>query len=206
MLLGARYTRGTTMASKLTRKPFALVLDFSALYGENHGAGRTLIETAVYIDCNVSTKTLEKLYHALVQPHFDYCSMVWGNCAEYLKGKLQKLQNRAARVITGDTYEIRSTDILNKLDWKTLSERRKEQQLKYLSKALTCQCPETITDMFKLSDSNMYELRSNKTKLMLSKPKSNSMKRTFSYAAAKVWNKEIDIKLLNQEQGVKIVT
>ncbi len=63
----------------------------------------------------VSTKTLEKLYHALVQPHFDYCSMVWGNCAEYLKGKLQKLQNRAARVITGDTYEIRSTDILNKM-------------------------------------------------------------------------------------------
>jgi hypothetical protein len=127
----------------------------------------------------VSTKTLEKLYHALVQPHFDYCSMVWGNCAEYLKGKLQKLQNRAARVITGDTYEIRSTDILNKLDWKTLSERRKEQQLKYVSKALTCQCPETISDMFKLSDSNRYELRSNKTKLMLSKPKSNSMKRTF---------------------------
>ena len=68
------------------------------------------------------------------------------------------------------------------------------------------QCPETITDMFKLSDSNRYELRSNKTKLMLSKPKSNSMKRTFSYAAAKVWNKEIDIKLLNQGQGVKIVT
>ena len=75
-----------------------------------------------------------------------------------------------------------------------------------MSKALTCQCPETISDMFKLSDSNRYELRSNKTKLMLSKPKSNSMKRTFSYAAAKVWNKEIDIKLLNQGQGVKIVT
>ena len=60
--------------------------------------------------------------------------------------------------------------------------------------------------MFKLSDSNRYELRSNETKLMLSKPKSNSMKRTFSYAAAKVCNKEIDIKLLNQGQGVKIVT
>jgi hypothetical protein len=62
--------------------------------------------------------------------------MVWGNCGEYLRGKLQKLQNRAARVITGDPYEIRSIDILKKLEWKTLSERRKEQQLKYVSKLL----------------------------------------------------------------------
>ena len=55
--------------------------------------------------------------------------MVWSNCGEYLRGKLQKLQNRAARVTTGDSYEIRSIDILKKLDWKTLSERRKEQQV-----------------------------------------------------------------------------
>ena len=87
----------------------------------------------------VSTETLKHLYRALVQPHFDYCSMIWGNCGESLRGKLQKLQNQATRVITGDSYEIRSIDILKKLDWKTLGERRKEQQLKYVSKALTCQ-------------------------------------------------------------------
>jgi hypothetical protein len=44
--------------------------------------------------------------------------------------------------------------------------------------------------MFKLSNSVRYELRSNNNKLMLSKPKTNSMKRTstFGYAAAKLWN------------------
>ena len=65
--------------------------------------------------------------------------MIWGNCGESLRGKLQNLQNRAARVITGDSYEIRSIDILKKLDSKTLGKRRKEQQLKYVSKAFTCQ-------------------------------------------------------------------
>jgi hypothetical protein len=100
--------------------------------------------------------------------------MIWGNCGESLRGKLQKLQNQATRVITGDSYEIRSIDILKKLDWKTLGEiRRKEQQLKYVSKALTCQCPENISDMFKLSNSDRYELRSNENKLILSKPKTN---------------------------------
>ena len=114
--------------------------------------------------------------------------MVWNNCGEYLRGKLPKLQNRAARVITGDSYEIWFIGILKKLDWETLSERRKEQQVKYVSKALTCQCPGNISDMFKLCNSQRYELRSNNNKLMLSKPKTNSVKQTFGYAAAKVWN------------------
>jgi hypothetical protein len=68
----------------------------------------------------VSIGTLTYLYQAKVQPHFDYCSMVWGNCGKTLKGMLQRLQNRAARVISGNSYEVRSLDILSKLNWKTL--------------------------------------------------------------------------------------
>ena len=82
---------------------------------------------------------------------------------------LQKLQIRAARVISGDSYEVRSLDILNKLNWITLEERRNEQQLKYVSKALTCQCPENISDMFRMSNSERYDLRSNNSKLTLAK-------------------------------------
>jgi hypothetical protein len=110
--------------------------------------------------------------------------MVWGNCGEGSKEKLQRLQNRAARVITGDTYEIRSTNILKKLNWKTLEERRKEQKLAYVTKALSNQCSENVSTMFKISNSDKYNLRSNNKMLMLSKPKTNSMKRTFGYAAA----------------------
>ena len=31
------------------------------------------------------------IYHGLVQSHFDYCSVVWGNCAKTLSDKLQRL-------------------------------------------------------------------------------------------------------------------
>ena len=44
----------------------------------------------------VPYKTLS-IYNSLVQPHFDYCSSVWGSCSKNLS---QKLQNRAAIVIT----------------------------------------------------------------------------------------------------------
>ena len=78
--------------------------------------------------------------------------MVWGNCNETLRNKIQKLQNRAARVITGDSYEVRSIDILNKLGWKNLEERRILQTQTYVSKALQGNCPENINEMFKIQN------------------------------------------------------
>ena len=44
----------------------------------------------------VPQSTLLCIYNSLVQPQFDYCSLVGGNCGRTLSIKLQKLQNRAA--------------------------------------------------------------------------------------------------------------
>ena len=51
--------------------------------------------------------TLQTIYKTLVQPYFDYCSPLWDNCGKVLQDKLQKFQNRAARIITGASYDIR---------------------------------------------------------------------------------------------------
>ena len=40
---------------------------------------------------SIGTLIITYLYQALIQPHFDYCSMVWGNCGQTLKGMLQRL-------------------------------------------------------------------------------------------------------------------
>ncbi len=54
----------------------------------------------------VSQDTLELMYHSLVLPFFDYCSLVWNNCSQTLKDKVQRLQNRAARVSTREIIMI----------------------------------------------------------------------------------------------------
>ena len=72
----------------------------------------------------VPPETLKLTYEALVQPHFNYCSPLWDNCGIGLKEKLQKFQNRAARVITGSTYDIRSIEVLDQLGWETLERKR----------------------------------------------------------------------------------
>ena len=59
----------------------------------------------------VPLETLKLIYNALVQPYFDYCSPLWDNCGGGLKDKLQRVQNRAVRVITGSTFDIRSDDV-----------------------------------------------------------------------------------------------
>ena len=136
----------------------------------------------------VKYDTLQILYNSLVQPYFEYCSLVWGNCCDSLKEKLQKLQNRAARVITGDSYDTRSKDILQKLNWKNLSERRQQKTIAYVSKAIAGNCPENISKKFENSYSERYDLRNNNKFLSLPKPRTNSIVRTFGYAAAKIWN------------------
>ena len=103
---------------------------------------------------------------------------MWANCSQTLKNKVQGLQNRAARVITGDSYDIRSKDNLNKLGWKNLKERRISQTEAYVTKALQGECPENINAMFILSNIENYQLRDNNLVLMLSKPNTNAMKRS----------------------------
>ena len=55
--------------------------------------------------------TLLCIYNALVQPHFDYCCVVWGNCNKNLATKLHKLQNRAARILTSSSYDANTDDL-----------------------------------------------------------------------------------------------
>ena len=43
--------------------------------------------------------TLKMLAEAMIIPNFDYCSPVWSNCNNELKSRLQKQQNKLARII-----------------------------------------------------------------------------------------------------------
>jgi hypothetical protein len=89
-------------------------------------------------------------------PHFDYCSLVWDNCSKYLLENLQKLQNRAARVITGKSYETRSSEFLKNLGWQPLLDRRKDKRALFMYKIRNNEFPECpnacMTSMFNTSN------------------------------------------------------
>ena len=76
----------------------------------------------------VSMHTAIKIYKGLIELHFDYCSAVWDGLTQQLSDKLQKLQNRAIRVITRSSYNTSSRFLLNSLGWDNLSVRRANQK------------------------------------------------------------------------------
>ena len=68
---------------------------------------------------------VSKLYAPLVQSHMDYGLTVWGNCGSTNIDKVQKMQNIASRIFSNNfKRNIPSSEILKKLDWMTVLNRR----------------------------------------------------------------------------------
>ena len=58
---------------------------------------------------------LATIYKSLILPRLDYCNVVWGCIGNGLSQKLEKLQNRVARIITGSCWDASSAPILHAL-------------------------------------------------------------------------------------------
>ncbi len=138
----------------------------------------------------VPLPTLKILYNAVVQPYFDYCSPLWDNCGIGLKDRLQKYQNRAARVITGATYDIRSSDLLESLNWKPLEERRNYLKSIFIHKILNGHTAPNLKESFQSNNEryHAYDLRNRETDLAPPMPRKEFGKRCFSYNGAIHWN------------------
>ena len=126
---------------------------------------------------------LKVIYNALIQLYFDYCSPLWDNCGIGLKEKLQKYQNRAARILMGATYDIRTADVFETLAWKTLEKRRDDLKSIFMYKILNNLAAPNLNSMFhKMSNCSIsYNLRNSNNDLVLPKPKTEFKKRSFSY-------------------------
>ena len=79
--------------------------------------------------------------NSLIQPLFDYCDVVWDSLPAAGDSILQKLQNRAARVITHQGYDMRSNEIRKTLNWKTLAEMQDIHKLTMMYKILNNLAP-----------------------------------------------------------------
>ena len=68
-----------------------------------------------------SLNILLKVHNSLVQPHFEYCNVVWGNCNKGLSEKLRRLQNRAACTLMSASYDSNLDDLFRALGKTLLS-------------------------------------------------------------------------------------
>ncbi len=147
----------------------------------------------------VNRDTLISIYNALINPHFDYCSEVWDTMGVGLSNRLQKLQNRAARVIMNFSNDISGPEAIKALGWESLETRRAKSKAKTMYKVLNNLAPSSLAELFEHKRNiTKYDLRGSSTSLQLPQPKTEKLKKSFSYDGAKLWN-SLPVDVRNSE-------
>ena len=138
----------------------------------------------------VDRNTLVLVYNALIQPHFDYCCEVWDTIGKVQAERLQKFQNRAARLIMNFKNEHGQSILArNSLDWISLEERRAQMKARLMYKTVNKLAPHRLCDIFQKTNTvSDYNLRGSSTSLCIPRPRTESLKRSFSYCGAQLWN------------------
>ena len=137
----------------------------------------------------VAQDTLILIYNAIVPPYFDYCSEVWDVFGAAQSKRLQKLQNRAARIILNVSNDVEHNIALHALGWEPLQMERKKAKAKIMYKLLNKMGPKSLTNLFSYkSEKTNYHLRDISSGLCLPKPRTNNMKNSFMYDGAQLWN------------------
>ena len=131
------------------------------------------------------------IYNAIVRPYFDYFCEVWDVFGETESKRLQKLQNRAARIILNLNNDVHHTIALHALGWEPLQTERKKAKAKMMYKVLNKTGPKLLTNLFSYKSEKTnynYHLRDISSGVCLPKPRTDNMKNSFMYDGAHLWN------------------
>ena len=85
--------------------------------------------------------SVRTLYTSIVELHFRYCCSVWGCCSVTTINQLEKLQNRAARILTESIFNAHSGPIIKSLSWKTIRELVDEESKLIVYKSINGLAP-----------------------------------------------------------------
>ena len=105
---------------------------------------------------------LEVIFKTTILPCIDYADTVWGTASEKGLKMVQRLQNAAARIITGnnDYINVRGEDLVRQLKWQTIKERRNFHTSTLMFKCLKGLAPHYLCDQVNLlRDINDYNTR-----------------------------------------------
>ena len=75
----------------------------------------------------INRSNLNLIYRSVILPHFDYADIIWHSSSDKYVSQLQKLQNRAGRIILkiNPRSHFSVTSMHDILQWETLKSRQK---------------------------------------------------------------------------------
>ena len=123
----------------------------------NHPKGKHVLKHTEQGEIIKSEETVklfvQSMYRSLIEPYFRSCCSVWGVCSTTALNRLQKLQNRAARIATSSPYDASSQPLLKELGWPTVKELIETETARMVYRSINKEAPNYLTALFdRLSD------------------------------------------------------
>lgn len=84
------------------------------------------------LNFNLSRVALNQKYFSFVLPVLEYSSVVWDSCSKQDSIVLDRLQNEAARIVTGLTRSVSIENLYKECGWSSLADRRKQHKLTFM--------------------------------------------------------------------------
>lgn len=134
----------------------------------------------------VTSYTRCQIYKTIVLPHFEYCGTIMVNYSENQLNCLQKLQNRAMRIVLRVNKYTNIKIMLNTLKWMSVRQKIVFNTCVFIHKVLNKLYPEYLFNEFGF-DSILYETR-NKSKLKIHHTRTLTAEKSIVYRGIKWYN------------------
>ena len=139
----------------------------------------------------LTTDTSKTLVHAMITSRIDYCNSLLCGPLDNSLNKLQRVQNTAARLITGPAKFSHITPVLRSLHWLPIKQRVQFKILILIFKAINGLAPNYISNLVNTLCPSKYLLRRNNEILLEpynGKTKKTLGDRAFAVAAPRLFN------------------
>ena len=130
-------------------------------------------------------------YKSYIQPHIDYCNVVWASCSKTSLSKIERLQKRACKIILDYSYNdvIQAMADLNIM---TVHERIFFRKAKLMYKVSNKNVPVYMQSLFQHRnhvDETLPILRSTTSRnFLLPKPRTEYYRNSLSFTGPVIWN------------------
>jgi len=133
--------------------------------------------------------SLETIIHAFIASKLDYCNSLLCGVASSQLNRLQRIQNVAARILTGHPKSEHITPVLFSLHWLPVEKRIKFKILTMMHKSINGVAPEYLQDLVVKHNPGRNLRSGNRNLLIVPFTKSTLVEKcAFSVAGPKLWN------------------
>ena len=124
----------------------------------------------------------------LVTSRMDYCNSLLYGLPKTLIGRLQRVQNKAARIVSRVSHHDHITPVLCDLHWLPISQRIDYKVLLYTHKSLYDKAPPYLQELVERHRPSRTLRSAERTTLIRPRTRTRYGDRSFGSASAALWN------------------